>query len=61
MLFKSAIALLLTWLFCAVYAADIGDIIHVLLLAGLALFLLGVLRARDEALRRASNDEAERK
>lgn len=53
MLIKFALALLVTWLIGVLFSSNTGDAVHVLLLVGLALLLLGFLRARDEAMRRA--------
>ena len=50
---KFALALLVTWLVGVLFFSNAGDAVHVLLLVGLALLLLGFLRARDEAMRRA--------
>jgi len=56
MLFRTALAVLVAWLI-GVLATDSGrDLVHVLLLAGLALLLLAFLRARDTAVRRATSD-----
>ena len=52
MLFKTAIVLLVTWLIGVLFASGVGDTVHVLLLVGLALLLLGFIRAREEAIRR---------
>ena len=59
MLLKTAIALLIVWLLGMLNVYRIGDLAHVFLLVGLMLLLLGVLKARDAALRRPeppSND-----
>ena len=52
MLFKIALALLAVWLVGVSGVYTIGDAVHVLLLAGLALLLLGFVKARDAAIRR---------
>jgi hypothetical protein len=50
MLLKIALGLLALWLVGVVGVYDIGDAVHIFLLVGLMLFLLGVLRARDAAI-----------
>jgi hypothetical protein len=52
MLIRFALVLLVTWLVGVLFFSNAGDAVHVLLLAGLALLLLGFLRAREEAMRR---------
>ena len=52
MLLKIAFVLLLVWLLGALGLYRIGDLVHVLLLVGLMLFLLGALKARDAAAAR---------
>ena len=53
MLTKFALAMLVAWLVGVLFFSRAGDAVHVLRLVGLALLLLGSLRARDEAMRRA--------
>ncbi len=53
MLFKVGLVLLAVWLLGLVGVYRIGDLLHVLLLVGLMLLLLGLLRARDAASRGA--------
>ena len=60
MLFKIALVLLAVWLLGVVGLFTIGDLIHVLLLAGLALLLLAVLKARDAAMRRMVGGPSEK-
>jgi hypothetical protein len=50
MLLKIGLVLLLVWLVGALGVYDIGDAVHILLLVGGMLILLGFLKARDEAL-----------
>lgn len=50
MLLKTALVLLALWLLGIVGVYDIGDGVHVFLLVGLMLSLLGFLRARDAAV-----------
>lgn len=50
MLLKVALVLLLVWLVGALGVYDIGDAVHILLLVGGMLLLLGILKARDAAL-----------
>jgi hypothetical protein len=47
MLLKVALVLLAVWLIGVLGVYDIGDAVHVLLLLGGMLLLLGVLKARD--------------
>ena len=47
MLFKIAFVLLIAWLLGVL--GPFGDLVHVLLLVGLMLLLLGALKARDAA------------
>ena len=49
MLLKIAFVLLIGWLLGVLGLYRIGDLVHVLLLAGLMLSLLGALKARDAA------------
>ena len=50
MLLKIALVLLAVWLVGIVGVYDIGDAVHIFLLVGLMLFLLGFLRAREAAI-----------
>ena len=52
MILKIAFALLTVWLFGVLGLYKTGDLVHVLLLVGLMLFLLGALKARDAAAAR---------
>jgi len=52
MLLKIAFVLLVVWLLGVLGLYRIGDLVHVLLLVGLMLFLLGALKARDAAAAR---------
>ena len=56
MLIVLALATLGVWLFGLFQLHRFGDIVHVLLLVGLMLLLLGGLKARDAALRRDKED-----
>ena len=49
MLLTIALVLFVAWLIGVLGVYDIGDAVHVLLLVGGMLFLLGALRARDAA------------
>ncbi len=51
MLFTVGLVLLAAWLLGVVGVYRIGELIHVFLLVGLMLLLLGSLRARDAAVR----------
>jgi hypothetical protein len=60
MLFKIALTLLVAWLIGVLGVYSAGQLVHVLLLVGLALLMYAFLRAREAAVRRAmsdSNDE----
>ena len=63
MLLKTALVLLVAWVIGVLGVYDIGDLVHVLLLGGLMLLLLGVLKAREEALttHRAGTNESSRR
>jgi hypothetical protein len=56
MLFKTALILLVAWLIGVLGVYRAGQLVHVLLLVGLALLMLAFLRAREEAVRRAISD-----
>jgi hypothetical protein len=56
MLFKIALTLLVAWLIGVLGVYRAGQLVHVLLLVGLALLMLAFLRAREEAVRRAISD-----
>ena len=51
MLLKAAFLLLAVWLLGVLVPNDAGSLVHILLLAGLMMLLLGALRARDAAAR----------
>lgn len=53
MLLKTAFVLLFAWLLGNVGLYRIGDGVHVLLLVGMLLLLLGLIKARDAAAHRA--------
>jgi hypothetical protein len=55
MLLKSSFVLLFAWLVGVLGLFSIGDLVHVLLLVGLMLGLLGALKARDAAASREPN------
>jgi hypothetical protein len=56
MLLKTAAVLLIVWLLGVLGLYRIGDLVHVLLLVGLLLLLLGTLKARDAAASRGSDE-----
>jgi hypothetical protein len=56
MLFKIALALLVAWLIGVLGVYSAGQLVHVLLLVGLALLMFAFLRAREDAMRRAMSD-----
>ena len=62
MLLKMAFVLLIAWLLGVLGLYRVGDLVHVLLLVGLALLLLGFLKAREAALaaQRGANDRSDR-
>jgi hypothetical protein len=60
MLFKISLVLLSLWLIGVVGVYRVGDLVHVLLLAGLMLLLLAFLRARDAAARAPQGGPANR-
>ena len=49
MLVKASVVLLVVWLVGVSGLFEAGELIHVLLLVGLMLLMLGVLKARDAA------------
>ena len=55
MLLKIACVLLVVWLLGVLGLYSIGDLVHVLLLVGLMLLLLGVLKAREAATDRGTD------
>jgi hypothetical protein len=54
-LLKAALLLLIAWLFGVVGVYNVGSLVHVLLLVGLMLLLLGMLKARDAAASRRTD------
>jgi hypothetical protein len=56
MLFKIALTLLVAWWIGVLGVYPAGQLVHVLLLIGLALLMLAFLRAREAAVRRAISD-----
>jgi hypothetical protein len=60
MLFWIAVVLLIAWLLGIVGVYTVGDLVHVLLLVGLLLLLVAFLRAREAAVRRASDARRDR-
>ena len=50
MLFRAALLLLAAWVAGILGVFRVGEIVHVLLLIGLLLLLLGFMKARDAAL-----------
>jgi hypothetical protein len=54
MLFKTALVLLAAWVLGALGVYTLGNMVHVLLLVGLLFLLLAFSKARDAALRRAT-------
>jgi hypothetical protein len=58
MLLKVALVLLALWLFGVLGPYEFGTLVHVLLLLGLMLFLLGALKAREAAVRKDRDSAA---
>ncbi|HYU77712.1 MAG TPA: DUF5670 family protein [Vicinamibacterales bacterium] len=58
MFFKAALVLLIAWLVGLLGVYDLGRLVHVLLLVGLMLLLLGALKARDAAIRRGPDSHS---
>jgi hypothetical protein len=52
MILKIAVVLLVAWLLGVLGLFPVGELLHVLLLVGLMLFLVGALKARDAAVAR---------
>jgi hypothetical protein len=50
MLIKLALVLLVAWVLGIVGVYQMGDLVHLLLLAALMILLLGIARARDAAM-----------
>jgi Family of unknown function (DUF5670) len=61
MLFTSALIVLVTWLVGVLFFRSVGDPVHVPLLVGLALLMLAFLRAREEAMRRVTESQPDKK
>jgi hypothetical protein len=60
MLFKIALTLLVAWLIGVLGVYQAGQLVHVVLLVGLALLMLAFLRAREAAVRRAVSDSPDK-
>jgi hypothetical protein len=60
MLFKIALTLFVAWLIGVLGVNRAGQLVHVLLLVGLALLMIAFLRARENAVRRAISDRKDR-
>ena len=54
MLIKVALVVLVLWLVGVLGPFQFGDMVHVLLLVGLALLLLGFVKAREAAMKAAA-------
>ena len=57
MLFKIGLVLLVCWLLGVGGAYDLGQLVHLQLLAGLMCLLLGALRARDAVTHQDANSK----
>jgi hypothetical protein len=60
MLLKVGLLLLIAWLVGVLGVYNAGQLVHMLLLVGLMLLLLGVLKARDAAAVRDNSRAGER-
>jgi hypothetical protein len=61
MLLKVALLLLGLWLFGVLGPYEAGSLVHVLLLVGLMLLLLGALKARETAVRQERESRVEKR
>jgi hypothetical protein len=61
MLVKAALLLLVIWLAGVLGAYDAGSLVHVLLLVGLMMLLLGALKARETAVRTGAGPGPDRR
>ncbi len=61
MLLKIALIVLIAWLAGVLGVYDAGVLVHVLLLVGLMLFLLGALKAREAAMRPGAGTPPEKR
>ena len=61
MLFKLAVVLLILWLLGVAGVYQVGEFVHALLLVGLMLLMMGFIKARDAALRRAVDDTPDKR
>jgi hypothetical protein len=61
MLLKAALVLLVVWLVGVLTPYDVGQLVHVLLLVGLMLLLLGFLKAREGATARPRQEDRSRR
>lgn len=57
MLLKVALVLLVAWLVGVLGMYDIGDVVHILLLVGGMLLLLGFVKAREAAIAASRSPE----
>jgi hypothetical protein len=60
-LLKAAVVTLVIWLVGVLGLYDVGDVVHVLLLIGLMMLLLGTLKARDAAVQRDIDSRSEKR
>ena len=61
MLLKAAFLVLAVWLVGVLVPNDAGSLVHVLLLVGLMMLLLGALKARDAAARHDAGSPPDRR
>jgi hypothetical protein len=60
MLLKAAFVVLVVWLIGMLGLYDVGGLVHVLLLVGLMMLLLGASKARDEAVHREIDSKSDK-
>ena len=61
MLLKAALLILTIWLVGVLGLYEAGSLVHVLLLGGLMMLLLGTLKARDAAVHRAADTRSDKR
>ena len=61
MLLKAAFVVLAVWLVGVLGPYEPGSLVHVLLLLGLMMLLLGALKARDAAVRRDTDSRSDKR
>jgi hypothetical protein len=61
MLLKAALGVLAVWFVGLLAPYETGNLVHVLLLVGLMLLLLGVLKARDADMDRRTQSKSDKR